>query len=382
MTEDKAGRSGKSETETKDAICTEATACLLDTLSMSNLREIAARVGLSKSAVSLALRGDVRIPPETRDRVAAAAKELGYRANPVIAHMMRSMRDSKSLRTRAALGILQGFPNPHPSRTVPYHAAWVAGARDRAEELGYVVNEFWLDEPGMSPRRLTGIIRSRGINALMIAPLPQSRALELDWEHFSAVTAGHSLESPRLNRVLPNSRRATLMCLHQLLSRGYRRIGLVLHDTLTEHTRFQIEAPYLWHQNRLGLKQPPPILPTLPAKPETFHRWLKRHRPDAIITTAGRCPDMLEACGLEIPDDIGLVSTSTTVARPGYCCVDQEPHRLGAAGIDLLIAQVNRGEFGVPANPRSVDADVSWRDGTSLRKVGPPLRGLPLLEVD
>ena len=42
------------------------------------LQDVAARAGVSRSAASLALRGDGRLAPETRQRVLRAMDELGY----------------------------------------------------------------------------------------------------------------------------------------------------------------------------------------------------------------------------------------------------------------------------------------------------------------
>lgn len=47
-----------------------------------NLRIVAEHVNLSPATVSLALRGDASIPPETRERVLAAAEELNYEYVP------------------------------------------------------------------------------------------------------------------------------------------------------------------------------------------------------------------------------------------------------------------------------------------------------------
>ncbi|MFM1917158.1 MAG: hypothetical protein RJB01_673, partial [Actinomycetota bacterium] len=45
------------------------------------IHDVAARAGVSKSLVSLALRGSDRVAPESRDAILAAAAELGYRTN-------------------------------------------------------------------------------------------------------------------------------------------------------------------------------------------------------------------------------------------------------------------------------------------------------------
>jgi len=60
-------------------------------LTSPTLKDVAARVGLSVSAASLALSGNTRIPPETRERVRAAAAALGYSPNGA-ARALRSRR--------------------------------------------------------------------------------------------------------------------------------------------------------------------------------------------------------------------------------------------------------------------------------------------------
>ena len=77
----------------------------------------------------------------------------------------------------------------------------VQGARARAEELGFGLEEFWLR--GMSGKRLCSILSNRGIQCLILAPI-FSRAhghLSLEWERFSTVTTGLGLWRPQLHRV-------------------------------------------------------------------------------------------------------------------------------------------------------------------------------------
>jgi LacI family transcriptional regulator len=340
---------------------------------MATIRDIAAHAGLSKSAVSLALRGHARIPAETRERVLVAARELGYRPNPMFSHLMRSVRATGPMRTRATLGILHGFAEPQPARTIPYHAEWVAGARQRAESLGYAIDELWMKEPGMSARRLSEIIRARGISALLIAPLPERRGVQLDWEHFTAVTAGYSLVAPRLTRAVPNHQQAMLVCLQQLAARGYRRVGLAVEKRMDPLARFNLAAPFEWFQSRLPRITPVPVLELAGAPRAAFVRWLRRHKPEAVIVTNRAQTEWIRAEKRVTPDDIGVVCTSRTVAPADYCCVDHQPRRLGAAAVDLLIGQMSRGEVGLPANPKTVFTDVAWFEGKSLRTIGPPL---------
>jgi DNA-binding LacI/PurR family transcriptional regulator len=56
------------------------------------MRDVARRVAVSVSTVSLALRNSPLVSAETRKAVQAAVEELGYRVNPYVAAHMRSRR--------------------------------------------------------------------------------------------------------------------------------------------------------------------------------------------------------------------------------------------------------------------------------------------------
>lgn len=345
---------------------------------MSTIRDIAAHLGLSKSAVSLALQESPRIPETTRARVRDAALALGYRPNPVFAQMMRAVRHSGPVRTRAILGILHGFSDSHPARSVPFHGEWVAGARERAESLGYVVDEIWMTQPGMSARRLGSVLNARGISSLVIAPLPEKRRVELDWSRFSAVTAGLFLVEPRLSRVVPNHQQAMLLCLQQLAARGYKRIGLVLEGWLEAFAAFHFASPFLWFQHQLDRRQRIPILEAHHGVQREFRTWFRKHRPQVIIATGSECVSWLRQTGARIPEDVGVVFTQSTGAPPTFCSVDEQPRRLGAAAIDLVLSEASHGEQGIPANPKTVFTEIGWCEGSSLQTVGPPIE-VPLL---
>ena len=54
-----------------------------------SMQQVAVHAGVSRSAVSLALQHHPSIPASTRERIRAAAQELGYRPNPLVTALMR-----------------------------------------------------------------------------------------------------------------------------------------------------------------------------------------------------------------------------------------------------------------------------------------------------
>ncbi|GAA5162288.1 MULTISPECIES: LacI family DNA-binding transcriptional regulator [Amycolatopsis] len=86
------------------------------------MADVAARVGVSRALVSLVFRNERGPSEETRERVFAAARELGYRPDSAAQLLARSR--SK------VLGVMMTVRNP-------FHADLVEGIYPAAEELGY-----------------------------------------------------------------------------------------------------------------------------------------------------------------------------------------------------------------------------------------------------
>src|SRR3954468_8162838 len=74
------------------------------------LEDVAARVGVSTASVSLVLRGVPGPSAETRERVLAAAAELGYRADRAASLLAR--------RRRHLLGVMLDVLNPFHAELV------------------------------------------------------------------------------------------------------------------------------------------------------------------------------------------------------------------------------------------------------------------------
>src|SRR3954452_14881410 len=85
--------------------------------------DVARRAGVSKSTVSNVVRGLKAIAPETRSRVSAAIRELGYRPN-VLARQLVQQRTT-------IFGVIVGdFANP-------FHAEMVKEVEHHADRHGY-----------------------------------------------------------------------------------------------------------------------------------------------------------------------------------------------------------------------------------------------------
>src|SRR5690606_34384033 len=118
----------------------------------------------------------------TRRRIQAVAQKLGYRPNPLVSLLMARVRH-RNAGYRGTLAYLHTVPSGHPNLAGYVHRNYVAGARRRALELGYNLDEFHLS-PTLSGHRFCGVLRARSIPGLIIehspGPLCPERSLPFD----------------------------------------------------------------------------------------------------------------------------------------------------------------------------------------------------------
>ena len=125
------------------------------------LQDVADRAGVHRSTVALALRDHPRIPADTRELIRALAEKLGYRQNPLVAALMRSRRSGNAVK-HGTLAFLTNYPTRDGWRPIHHNRPdFFPGAVARAKDFGYKLEHFWLGEPGMTPARLSAILRAR-----------------------------------------------------------------------------------------------------------------------------------------------------------------------------------------------------------------------------
>jgi len=333
------------------------------------LQDLADRAGVHRTTVSLALRDHPRIPAATRERIQQLAKELKYRANPLVTALMRSRRTGNAAK-HAVLAYVTHHPTRfgwRPPETV--QPDFFPGAAARAKDLGYKLEHFWMAEPGMSPARLSDILSTRGIHGVLVGRLPAGlRQLNLAWERFPCVALGLTLESPRLHHVAENHFYTTRHSMQQCLDRGYRRIGFAFTTpNLYPRVGDRWLGGFLCQQLQLDPgDRVPPFSGSLET-PAAFLAWFERWKPDAIlISRAERVREWLKEAGCRVPRDVGIVDLRNEQPDLGYAGLYHDPSKVGALAVEMLIGQAQRSENGPPHDPHEVLLTGEWLDGTTL----------------
>jgi LacI family transcriptional regulator len=338
------------------------------------LKMVAAEAGVHFSTVSLALNGHPSIPISTRERIQAVAERMGYRPDPLLSALVAYRMRKRRPTAEGVLGWVDMWPSGLGGRKL-YPALW-AGATRRAERLGWKLEEFRNATLGVAPERLSRMLRSRGIDGLLIAPMPGERAsLELEWSAFSAITVGTTLCSPHLHRVLPHQVHNMQMLMRTLNDMGYTRPGLAFDHTLNERTLHYWSAAYLDAQACLPkCRRVVPFEISADGR-ERFLAWVGRWRPDVIIATRpAEIRVALEGAGLRIPADIGIVSPAFPTeswqtgdnAFGGLSGIDERFDIIGATAVDTLVGLIHRHERGIPEDAMHIMIEGRWRPGVSV----------------
>lgn len=328
------------------------------------MKDVALAAGVARSTVSMALRHDRSIPEATRRRIFAVAEKLGYRTNPLVSALMASLHARRASQRHTVLAYVTTDPEFAPWRSYRMFIEMHEGARHRATELGYRLEEFALRAPGMTPRRYVQMLQARGILGLLIAPLPhRERAIELDCTDFAVMGIDMSVASPPIERVSNDHFQSALLAVAECRALGYRRIGLIVSRELSERLENRWLAAFQFAQREL-----PPAQRVAPLQPErtgdilaAIPPWFARERPDVVIMSE------LDPHGhYPLPARVGLVSLSLEEPSLGEVAgIFQDNRRMGAIAIEHLVARLERCEFGTGDRGRLNLVAGKWFAGGS-----------------
>jgi DNA-binding LacI/PurR family transcriptional regulator len=334
------------------------------------LRHLAKAAQVSLSTVSNALRNDRNVAPATRQRVQTLAKELGYRPNPMVSALMASRARMRKASDQLIIAYTNSFAIKNDWKRFPSLVEFFEGARDRAAEFGYLLEEFWLNAPGMTASKMSAIFFHRGIQGILIGPLErQIGHLSFKWDHFAVATIGHSLVKPAIHRAAADYAAAIRLAIRQLRKLGYKRISLFLHVSQDARTNYLWSAGFGEHLLRLKPRDRTEPFFHRDFDVTRFRRWLHKERPDAIISSHTWVLRWMQNEGLRNPDDFGFCLLDHPSRDCPYSGIYQNAKAVGAAALDLVVGQINRNERGLPRLPKKTTVEPVWIPGSSTRPV-------------
>ena len=335
------------------------------------LREIAKKSGFALSTVSSALRGQPGVAEATVRKVRAVAESMGWRPNPLVSAWLSHVRTTHAPTLQATLAYIFSHPGGEAGHfTSAVYKAYYEGARKRAAELGFSMEFYHYEAYG--ERRLTEILEARGIQALVVGPLPEfSHTLSMPWERFVSVAIAYSLIEPAVHRAANHHFKSIARLVQTLHAYGYTRIGLALPTDVDERSFSMFTGGYWSTCHREGIDaldlfedfyQPDSF--------ERFGRWLDKVSPEVVIGLE-TVADWIRGQGYALPEEIAFANLDRRPEHGDHAGIDQNAERIGSTAVDLVTAQLFRNELGLPDHPKLSIVEGVWVDGvTAPRKSG------------
>lgn len=332
-------------------------------------KDIAAKAGVSRSAVSMALTNHPRIPKATRDRILETAKQLGYQPDPMLTALAVYRSAKRPATFHGTLAWLFSSKNSFDWKRSIHFSDYFEGAAAQARRHGYQLENFDANEEYQTTRRLASILWARNISGILLCPQPSPRSiLNLPFDNLSTVTFGYSLEKPHLHTITAAHYLATQEVVKRLTALGCQRIGLCFPQVSLERSNFNYLAGYLINQN---LNDPASFVPPFTQHPknlDNFAEWIKKHCLQAIIAEDERIVADLAAIGLKVPRDISVASPCLPRPNSPMTGIVEDGPTIGAVAVDFLVSALQRGERGVPSSPQRIHVEGSWNRGQTVRR--------------
>ncbi|MEM6822992.1 MAG: LacI family DNA-binding transcriptional regulator [Verrucomicrobiota bacterium] len=342
---------------------------------MVSIRDIAKKVGISRSAVSLALRNKPGVSEATRAEVLRAAEELGYQPNPEMSRMLSQVRQNEIPTYRSTLGWINMVSRDSNWFEYSFWQQVLAGAQNMAERLGYKFEQFWTKDPGLTEKRLSQILEARGIRGLCLGPTNDPASIpDFNWSVFSAIFIGHAPNDLPIARVCSNHQQSISHALETVNQRGYSRVGLLLVKNMENLTSHLWESGLYLFQH---LHQDSAETFLKIVEPDQFwgseiKEWISDHQLDAILSPHIDLLRYLKQEGFRVPGDLGFVCLDWDRSQAGVTGMNQRADRIGLVAMQVLHGLLDSQSSGESSHSLITLVDAHWNEGDTVTKASMP----------
>jgi LacI family repressor for deo operon, udp, cdd, tsx, nupC, and nupG len=330
----------------------------------TSIRDVAEAAGVSTATVSRALAFPDRLRPETRERVLATVRRLGYTPNEA----------ARALRAGATRMILVAVPYQYSGA---FFAGVVNGIDAELSAHGYTMIMGSLDGNEDKARRLVDLVYARQIDGVIIlagnTPLVDGRSV-LD-APVPVVSICSELDRPGLPTVLVDDEDCAIAQTRHLLALGHRRLLYVAGPAghFNEIVRYRgfvraAEAAGIAPADR-------PRYPgdyTLASGAAAARAFLSLDpRPTGVVCCSDEMAiafvKTVAAGGLRVPRDVSVVGFDAIefadYCEPTLTTIRQPRQELGATGARALLRAL-RGEPQIGDGPIVLKGELLIRHST------------------
>jgi DNA-binding LacI/PurR family transcriptional regulator len=302
------------------------------------MQDIADKVGVSKALVSLVFRNAQGPSAETRQRVLAAADELGYRVNRAAALM--------TARRSHLIGVVANIRSA-------FHAELVEDIVAEADAHGYEVVLGAVTPTHPEPAVLETLLSFRCEALVLLGPeLAESNLADLA-ERVPVVVVGRRTPCREVDVVRTADGRGIGRVVDHLVELGHRRIshlsggsGIIPADR---------KAGYLRAMKRHGLSDEIDVIDgdfTESGGIAAARTLLDRaQRPTAVVAANDQSAigllDQLLRSGVDVPGDIAVAGYDDSVlarlAHVDMTTVSQEPKQQAESAVKAIVGRLDNG---------------------------------------
>ena len=303
------------------------------------ITDVARRAGVSKSLVSLVMRGADHVSPERRQAVNKAAAELGYRPNA----MARSLVQR---RTHLVGVMVSDLHNP-------FFADVVAGIQEQAARTGYkVLVNSGNRAAAREADAMETLLQLRADGIILGSPVLDDEVIGRASREVPIVLVGREAHGPAVDSVTNDDRAGAEVAVEHCVSLGHRRIAHIDggHGAGAPARRHGYEAA----MKRLGLGDLVSVVSGTYTEEGGHTGCLlllaQKPRPTAIFAAndlaAIGALNAIEESGLKVPDDISLVgydNTSLAALRHISLTTIHQPRlEMGQLALSTLLERVDQ----------------------------------------
>jgi DNA-binding LacI/PurR family transcriptional regulator len=333
--------------------------------------DVARLAGVSQSAVSRVLAGGsdaTRIPEETRQRILAAVRELGYVPN-VSARNLRNKRNH-------LLGV-HTFEPVFPHAREGFYFEFLLGIEERAEELGYDIVLFTSTGAGDGRRR----VYRDGTNRLNLADGSVLLGVSTDKEDLARLwndgypfvhIGRREVPGADIPCIVPDYAGVTAEMVHMLVLQGHRHFAYLRErveiEPFDDRRRGYAEAV-----ERYDLVDHSPGFQGESGLTEDWLDQLVNGPETAVVAENGALAEALRkglaVRGSHVPEDVSVVVLEGTdlPEAPSWYNLSIPRKQIGRVAVDALVSLVADPE----QRGRSIVVPCSIVPGTTIAPARP-----------
>lgn len=327
--------------------------------------DIAQALGISKSTVSRALRGDKQnVSKETRERILAMAKKMGYTRNELAVNLRK-----QSTRT---IGIVV------PEMLTPFYMNFITYAQQELNRQGYRVTLAQSHENPNAELANLQMFEDYRVEGILISVCHTEKNLatyqRIMKKGIPMVFFDRTLSSLPISKVKIDDYLKSFFLVEQMIRRGKRRIvhlaGLDYIQNSQERKRGYRDALEKFH------------LPYCPeyvidagvdfsGGEQAVEQLLKQHIAfDALFCftemSALGAKSNLQKHGVQIPDEVAIACISGTdlcvLVHPSITAVEQPVKQMAEEASRLIVQKVEHPEL--PDKTIILEAETIYREST------------------